>query len=311
MSTIKFFLFGRFHIEAVANLSQKIEPRKAEELLAYLLLNRDRPHSRERLADILWGEISQDQANNYLRKALWQLQIALDQLGMSKENLLLVDGEWLQINPHFEVWLDIEVFEVSFKKSKDILGRNLIKKQAQMIKRAVRFYQGELLDGWYQDWCLYERERLQYQYLVMLDKLMDYCEAHLQHEEGISYGEEILRYDPAREHTHRRLMRLHYLSGNRTAALRQYRKCSEILRDELDVEPAQRTLQLFELIRIDKLDGTQSPQESTGEKITQISEKSLAAIFGHLSAFQNSLTKLQAQVSHDIQIIERLLKANE
>lgn len=309
MTTMKFFLFGKFHIEADAHLIQKVEPRKAEELLVYLLLHRDQSQSREHLADILWREIAPEQSKSYLRKALWQLQSILEP--HCGQGLLLVDGEWIQINPHLEIWLDIEVFEACFRKSKDILGRNLIEKQAQTIRRVVRMFQGELLDGWYQDWCLYERERLQHQYLVMLDKLMDHCEARQRYEEGISYGEIILRYDRAREHTHRRLMRLHYLSGNRTAALRQYRKCMEILREELDVEPAQRTLQLFELIRIDKVESTQSSQVSAGNKITQMRENSLATVFSHLSAFQKSLTKMQTQISHDIQIIEKALKGNQ
>ena len=132
-----------------------------------------------------------------------------------------------------------------------------------------------------------------------------------KHEEGISYGEKILRYDKAREHTHRRLMRLHYLSGNRTAALRQYRKCIEILREELDVEPSQSTVQLFQSIRIDRLDKTHSAQESAGDKITQMREKSLFTIFSHLSTYQKSLTQMQTQVSHDIQIIETILKGNK
>ena len=308
MGSTKFFLFGKLRIETSINVIPKIEPHKAEELLVYLLLYRDQSQPREHLADVLWGEISPEQSKSYLRKALWQLQSRLELHG--GQNILLVDGEWLQVNPHFDYWLDIEVLEQAFKNTQGVQGKDLEKKQAKNIQSAVEIYRGELLAGWYNNWCLFERERLQHQYLVMLDKLMDYCESHQQYEEGISYGERILRYDPAREHTHRRLMRLHYLSGNRTAALRQYRKCMEILRVELDVEPAQRTHQLFQLICNDKLASTQSPRESTGKKIPNMREKSLTSVFGHLGAFQESLTKMQAQVSNDMRIIEKLLKGN-
>src|SRR5687767_3394861 len=114
MNIIKIYLLGKFSIEVNGSLINKIEPRKAEELLIYLLINRDQPHSRERLADILWGETSQDQSNNYLRKALWQLQSALDHFELSEQDLLLIEGEWLQINPHIELWLDIAVLEDAF-----------------------------------------------------------------------------------------------------------------------------------------------------------------------------------------------------
>jgi len=305
------FLFGKFCFEIDGKATYRIEPRKAEELLGFLLLNRDQPHSRERLADLLWGETSQDQANNYLRKALWQLQSALDHFGLSGQGLLLVDGEWLQINPHFELWLDIAVFEEAFKKSQGILGRDLEEAQAQMIQYAVEIYRGNLLDGWYQDWCLYEHERLQHLYLAMLDKLTDYCEIHQQYEDGLEYGDKILRFDRAREHTHRRLMRMYYLSGNRSSALRQYQKCVEILREELDVEPAQRTRQLLEMMRLDKLENTQLSTENLENKVTKNGGKLLVTVFNHLSALQKDLTKIQTQLSNDIRTIQKTLKGNQ
>jgi len=206
MSAVKFFLFGKFSFEVDGKLFHRIEPRKAEELLGFLLLYRDQSHSREKLADLLWGEISPDQANKYLRKALWQLQTDLEQYRLNEKGLLLlVEGEWLKINPDFEFWLDVSTFEEAYKRSQGGLGRNLEDGQVRMIQRATEIYRGELLEGWYQDWCLYERERLQHQYLTMLDKLMDYCEIHQRYEEGLLYGEKILRLDRAREHTHRRI----------------------------------------------------------------------------------------------------------
>ena len=33
-------------------------------------------------------------------------------------------------------------------------------------------YRGDLLTGWYQDWCLIERERYQCMFVSLLDKLM-------------------------------------------------------------------------------------------------------------------------------------------
>src|SRR6185369_1679789 len=96
---------------------------------------------------------------------------------------------------------------------------------------------------------LYERELLQNKYLMILDKLLGYCLTHQEFDAGQRYGALILRYDRAREHTHRRLMRLHHLAGDRTAALRQYERCALALREELGVKPDQRTVALYEDIR--------------------------------------------------------------
>ena len=310
MSTIRIFLFGKFNIEVNGSLIPRLESRKAEELLAYLLLNRDQPQARERLADMLWGETFQDQANNYLRKALWQLQSALDNWGLGDQGLLLVEGEWLQINPRIELWLDIAVLEDAFKKTQGILGRDLEDGQAQMLQRAAELYRGDLMDGWYQDWCLYERERLQHLYLAMLDKLMDHCEVHGAYEDGMVFGERILHYDRARERTHRRLMRLYYLAGDRTSALRQYRKCVTMLQEELEVEPAESTRLVYEMIRADKLDSLTQPAQANETRSTKTEKEPLRAVFSHLSAFQKELSQIQKQLVQDMRIIQRTIKGD-
>ena len=310
MNTIKICLFGKFSIIVNDKLNNKIESRKAEELLGFLLLNRDQPHSRERLADLLWGETSQDQVNSYLRKALWQLQSTLENLGMSEMGLLRVDGDYLQVNPQFKLWLDVAILEDAFKQTHGILGRDLDEEQAQIIESAVEIYSGDLLDGWYQDWCLFERERLQHLYLAMLDKLMDYCEVHGSYEDGLIFGEKILHYDRARERTHRRLMRLYYMAGDRTSALRQYRKCVTMLKDELDVEPAESTRLVYEMIRADKLDDLTRLLQSDESRITKTEKEPLRAVFSHLSAFHKELSQMQKQLAQDMRIIRRTMKGD-
>ena len=128
-------------------------------------------------------------------------------------------------------------FEQAFNLTRGTPGRQLDAQNVQILQNAVELYRGDLLEGWYQDWCLFERERLQNMYLTMLDKLIDYSEANELYEAGLAYGAHILRHDRARERTHRRLMRLHYLARDRTEALRQYERCVSSLDKELGVEP--------------------------------------------------------------------------
>ena len=92
-----------------------------------------------------------------------------------------------------------------------------------------------------QDWCICERERIHSMYLSMMDKLLEYCEACQAYERGIDYGIRILNFDHLHERTCQKFMRLHYLAGDRTSALREYAHCSEALMDELGVSPGQQT----------------------------------------------------------------------
>ena len=303
MSAVKFFLFGKFCFQTNRKLIYKIETHKARELLVYLLLYRDKQHSREQLADVLWGGVSTTQSKNYLRKALWQLQSNLET--NSSQNLLLVEGEWLVINPNCDLWLDVAILEDAFKTTQGVRGQDLQIDDYRRIQEAVNLYRGELLENWYQDWCLYERERLQYLYLALLDKLMGYCEAHGEYEKGLLYGERILCKDKAHERAHRRSMRLHYLAGNRTFALRQFQKCTVSLRDELDVDPSESTRLLYETICNDQNEVSSQANEI---EIRNIDREPLKVVLNHLDLFHKKLRQMQSQLTQDIQAIQKTLK---
>ena len=94
----------------------------------------------------------------------------------------------MQLNLQSELWLDVAVFEHAFNATQGVPGNQLTKNSAALLTEAVDLYSGDLLNGWYQDWCLFERERLQNMYLCMLNKLMYYCEANANYEAGQEYG---------------------------------------------------------------------------------------------------------------------------
>ncbi len=286
MQVIKFFLFGHFRVES-CGIPFKVEPHKAEELLVFLLLHREKPQTRERLADMLWRDISPEQSKNYFRKTLWQLQSAMEPL--CGKSLLIVDSEWIQFNYRFECELDIGTFETVFKSTQGIFGASLESNQVLQIQDATDLFQSGLLEGWYQDWCIYERERLQYLYLAMLDKLMIHYVHTGCYEKGLAIGERILQFDKAHERTHRWLMRLHYLTGDRTAALRQYHKCAKVLQEELGVEPAENTRILFTNICSDKLENVFEADVT----IPVPGKDPLKEIMSHLMNFQRCLVGLR------------------
>ena len=76
-----------------------------------------------------------------------------------------------------------------------------------------------------------------------------------QYEGSLTHAEQTLAYDRAHESSHRRIMRLYYKMGYRTNALRQYQVCVDALRDELDVCPTRRTIELYQELREDRAGG--------------------------------------------------------
>ena len=305
MPQLSVHLFGRFHAHFGEQPLGGLDACKVQELLGYLLIYRDRPHSREALAAMLWGDNSTVKSKKYLRQALWQLQTALDvQEQTDAGGMLTVEHDWVRLNSKTGVWLDVAVFEHAFALAHGSAGREMDDARAHVLREAVEVYQGDLLEGCYQDWCLYERERLQNMYLAMLDKLIGYCEAHRQLDLGLFYGAQILRYDRARERTHRQLMNLQYLSGDRTAALRQYERCVAALDEELGVRPDKRTAALYQQIRADSAATT--PEQAPGKE-GDAESASLADVLGRLRQIQNILMDTQQRVNKEIKAVELAL----
>jgi DNA-binding SARP family transcriptional activator len=335
MSRISIQLFGQLCVRRNEQVVGGFEAHKVQELFCYLLLHRHQSLSRESLANLLWPDCTTTQSKKKLRQALWHLQSALGSQTETVHNrVLLVEPERVQMNAEAGIWLDVSVFEKAFEFVQSLAGHELDAQKAQALQKAVEIYQGPLLEGCYEDWCLYERERFQNMYLVMLEKLMGYCEVHQDYDAGILYGMRILSWDKARERAHRRLMRLYYLNGDRAAALHQYEQCTAILDEELGVKPSKRTIALYKQILTEQLvepelitpllTGVQSvtissPIKAQPASISISSETPptpelltppLTEALVYLTQLQEFLTSLQNQVQQSIQKVDQALNNN-
>jgi DNA-binding SARP family transcriptional activator len=312
MSEIRIQLFGRFCARRDGQVIAGLEADMLQKLFSYLLLYRRSAHARESLANLLWPETTTVHAKKRLRQVLWQLQSALGSYAEApSDHLLLVTADQVQINPEANLWLDVAVFEQAFARVEGIAGQQLDTQHVQALHKAIQCYCGPLLDGCYDDWCLYERERLQNMYLAMLEKLMNYCEEHHDYEAGIQYGTQILACDKVRERAYRRLMRLHYLNGNWGKALRIYEQCSFALDEELGMKPSQRTTAFYEQILAEHL-VVPVPiiLPADMQSLSGNANAPLMETLGFLKHLQGVLTDLQSQVQQSMQHVEQSLSKN-
>ena len=310
MGVLRISLFGRLDVRHGQDALAGLQARRVQELFCYLLLYRDRPHRREGLASLLWDERHTESPSRCLRKALWQLRSALDsQSELLSERVLRVEPDWIQFNPQADVWIDVAQFEQAFRDVQHIQGVDLDAQSIQWLQDAVRLYRGGLQESWYQDWYLYERARFQHLYLILLDKLMEHSEAYGRFAAGLAYGTLILDCERARERTHRRLMRLHYQAGDRTAALRQYEMCVSALDEELGVGPGRRTEALCRRIRFDRPDSTDLNQAgSGGDPLVPSSPQTLLP---RLKEIHGLLAEIQHGIVLDIQAAELAMRSQD
>lgn len=302
-------LFGRFRLCNALEAVTGIKQRRAQELFSYLLLHRDRPYLRETLASLLWGEAEPTQARKYLRQALWQVQAELhNAIGADAKDLLTLDGEWVQLNSAECLSLDVAHFENAVGACRGTQGVHLSDQQREELEHAVQLYCGDLLEGWYQDWCLFERERLQNCYLSALDKLVSCCDVRGYVDYGLAYAERILRCDPAEEQTHCHIMHLYWIAGHRTKAMRQYQRCKKNLLQELGVQPSERTKNLYHRIRAEEPDSLPDDEPTSRPGTPQRDAEGLTELMVCFRQLQVQLVAIEERLKRDIHAVELALK---
>lgn len=304
MALLQIQMFGVLTIRDESGPLGGVDWRKPQELLCYLILHRSRSHQREALAGLLWAETTTSQSRANLRKAIWRLQACLRPRLAPGQPLLLSDADRLQIHPLADIWSDIELLSRAYLLAEGRPGERLEPAEAEQLARAVDFYRGALLEGWYEEWCLYERERFQQMYLVLLDKLMGYCEVSRQFERGLAYGRRALCCEPAHEQIHRRLMRLHFGAGDRTAALRQFERCAAALRDSFDLAPSECTTALYEQIR-------QVAPPAASADLPPLPAPEIYTLVDNLRQMHEALGGMQTQIRGHLRALEDLIGARE
>jgi ABC-type transport system substrate-binding protein/DNA-binding SARP family transcriptional activator len=232
MPALRLFLLGSLDIRHDGQQLPKPPTLKSQSLFAYLALHRQRPQPRERLADLFWGDRPERRARRSLTTALWHIRRCLPH-----EDLLLSDVHSAQFDPDADLWLDVAEFESLVASS-----------ELPCLQSAIALYRGDFMDGFYDDWVLNERYRVEALFSEALARLMIGLEAREEYEGAITMGLRLLQHDPLREDAHRLAMRAFCRLGQRNAALEQYRRCQEIVKRELDAEPMAETAELHQAI---------------------------------------------------------------
>jgi predicted ATPase len=217
-------------------------PAKSQALLCYLAVT-GCPHSREKLAGLLWGEKSEDSAKANLRKSL-------STLGQLVGDALLINRQTVAFNRENTYRLDVEVFETAVAED------DADPERLQPLREAVELYRGDFLEGFsvrqavaFEEWVLGERERLRQLAIRALQRLSEAYTARGEYDAGIEVTHQLLALEPWQEEAHRQLMTLLARSGQPGAALAQYETCRRVLAEELGIDPLPETQALYHRLK--------------------------------------------------------------
>src|SRR4051812_40288312 len=197
-------------------------------LLAYLIVEADRPHQRETLAALLWPEQTDTAARQSLRQSLYVVRQVLggdrgpETQGESSTldpqtpiPLLLVTRQTVQVNRASESWCDVWLFNSLLAACEAHDHTNLgnpgrCTECIERLQQAVELYRGEFLQGFaindsreFEEWALLEKETLHRQMMHALGRLASYYEDVGAHEQALRFATWQLKLEPWHEESHR------------------------------------------------------------------------------------------------------------
>jgi DNA-binding SARP family transcriptional activator len=253
MARLTLTLLGGFQAK-LGTRPLTLPTKKIQAFLAYLALPPGREHARDKLAALLWGDLSQRHARHSLRQALFALRQAVEPV---RPACLRVDGATIALSAE-AVNVDATTFE-----------RLVGERTPEALGHAVELYRGGLLDGLtlqeppFEEWLMAERERLGELAVEAFAALLAFQRAAGAVEAALQTGLRLIALDPLQEPVHRTLMRLYAQLGRRGSALHQYQLCVAVLQRELGVEPEDETKQLYQEILRRRPVVTEAPEPAT------------------------------------------------
>ena len=199
-------------------------PEGSKRLLVFVALSPGRV-DRRYAAGALWPVGSDERAAGNLRSALWRLKSAgIDVLESDKCTLGLRRGTVVDVGIVSE-W-----------------AARLVDGSATNSDLRLVNWRGDVMDllpGWYDDWVIFERERIRQRLLHALEALsrrlveVDRCA------EAVDAAISAVGTDPLRESANRVLIEAHLAEGNLIEARRTYERYRDTVRRELGVEPGE------------------------------------------------------------------------
>lgn len=265
--TLSFALLGPPQISIGGRLLA-FPSRKALALLIYLAVEPG-THARKTLSELFWSESDAAHARAALRTTVLELRDVLTNESSSAESIgpdriphLRVDRDTLSLDLTSGVSLDLHTLQAAWTLARDTartsptLPEETRRARLAQLQEAARLARGEFLADFplhnapgFDDWARFQREYWHLRLQLIFDRLSQWYEEIGEIEQAIATSIRWLSFSLLNEDASQRLMRLHFATGNRVAALQAYEALRAILDSEIHAEPTPETMALAERIR--------------------------------------------------------------
>jgi LuxR family transcriptional regulator, maltose regulon positive regulatory protein len=204
--------------------------------MVFCLLAHPQGLSGENLGLFFWPDKDPVRLNMHLKKTLYRIRRALG------ENAVLFEDGRYRFNYALDFEYDVEVFEDNIAAAR---ATQSPQRRLDAYEDAIRHYGGPYLSDMDGTWVLTSRERLWQAYREAALAVMQTALEQQDFSKVLVQGQHLLTQDPCQEDVHCLMMRAHAALGNRTAVIRQFEHCKQLLARELELTPSPQTASLY------------------------------------------------------------------
>lgn len=213
--------------------SPVVLPVGLQRLLAYLALGG--PSHRSVVAGTLWPEVPESHSLARLRTGVWRMNRLVPGL-IETQGAGLAMSATASVDSHEQ-----EAFALRVLRSR-VDGDGV-------IEGLPSLWPTVLLPGWYDDWIIFERERLHQLRLHALERTAELLLQRGDLDLALQVALEAVRCEPLRETSNSALIAVYLAEGNVSDAVHQYDEFTSLLDRELGLPPSPRIMSLLPVTR--------------------------------------------------------------
>ncbi len=236
---------ARMHIYALGSMTVEVDQHQVSGSdwgsdfardFFYLLLTHPGGLSREAIEVSLWPDASDSELKYRFKNNIYRLRRALGQ------DVILLKDDKYYFNSGLDYEYDVERYH---KALEQVLASTKLIEKLEYYQVAMNLYKGSFLPQAGGTWVVAERERLAMGHLEALMTMADLYLQGQQYTKALNCCLRALAEDNCNEAVYQKIMRIYARLGNRAAITRQFKRCQQALKKEINMAPSAETTALY------------------------------------------------------------------
>jgi LuxR family transcriptional regulator, maltose regulon positive regulatory protein len=242
-------MLGPFDLSIEGRPVTQWRGQRTRSLMQFLATHRRRSVSRDELVAAVWPDVDEDSGRHRLHQGIYELRCTLRAADPHCSPIRCVDGTY-GFDKQVPIWVDVEEFDDLASIAMRSIMEERPDEAIEVSRKALELYRGDFLSqATDADWATPERNRLCARFLLLSVKLGELLTRRGDYRAALAVLDPVLCVEPWNEDATILKMRCYAKAGAQSMATTAYRSCVEALSTEFGIEPAARTVRVYEQIR--------------------------------------------------------------